>query len=182
MLPLKWEQASTLKSVFQLIIKIIGERVFMWNGKKGKESKVAERQKGSERVCVCVHWSKPTTSSISIHNSVGERNTSMAITDCRHLWLISEDVWEVALLRFLTVSLLFSSNIWISDSLTKGIASSHGPIRKLQRKWSLVNTTPNDLVISQTCCLCVVVRWRYEHIHFTYFASWKSYSRKCFII
>ncbi len=31
--------------------KIIGERVFMWNGKKGKESKVAERQKESERVC-----------------------------------------------------------------------------------------------------------------------------------
>ncbi len=34
--------------------QIIGERVFMQNGKKGKESKVAERQKESERVCVCV--------------------------------------------------------------------------------------------------------------------------------
>ncbi len=35
--------------------QIIGERVFMWNRKKGKESKVAERQKESECVCVCVH-------------------------------------------------------------------------------------------------------------------------------
>ena len=34
--------------------KIISERVFMWNRKKGKESKVTERQKESECVCVCV--------------------------------------------------------------------------------------------------------------------------------
>ncbi len=59
-------------------IKIVGERVFMWNGKKGKEGKVTERQKESERVCVCVCvcWSKPMIASISIHSSVG-RETQM---------------------------------------------------------------------------------------------------------
>ena len=75
MLPLKWEQASMLKSVFQLIIEIIGERFFMWNRKKGKESKVAERQKESECVCVCVcvdrnqpqRWSASTTASVEKH-------------------------------------------------------------------------------------------------------------------
>jgi hypothetical protein len=46
-------------------------RVFISNRKKGEESKIAERQR--ERVCVCECWSKPTTASINIHNSVGER-------------------------------------------------------------------------------------------------------------
>ena len=44
-------------------------RVFISNGKKGEECKIAERQR--ERVCVCECWSKPTPASINIHNSVG---------------------------------------------------------------------------------------------------------------
>jgi len=98
-------------------------RVFIWNEKKGKQSKVTERQRERQRVCVQVL--------VKTHNSVDqhpqqhqrERNTSVAINDCRHLWSISEEVWEFALMRFLTVGLLFSSDIWIDDSSTKRIAS-----------------------------------------------------------
>ncbi len=102
-----------------------------WEGfyVKRKEGERKQGSGGTEReracVCVCVRWLKPTTASISIHNSVRERNTSVAINDCLHLWSISEDVWEFALMRFLSVGLLFSSDIWISDSLTKRIASLH---------------------------------------------------------
>jgi hypothetical protein len=48
-------------------------RVFISNGKKGEESKIAERQRERECVCVCECWSKPTTASINIHNSIRER-------------------------------------------------------------------------------------------------------------
>jgi hypothetical protein len=48
-------------------------RVFISNRKKGEESKIAERHRERESVCVCECWSKPTTASINIHNSVGER-------------------------------------------------------------------------------------------------------------
>ena len=96
-------------------------RVFISNGKKGEESKIAERQR--ESVCVYECWSKPTTALINIHNSVGERNTSVAINDCRHLWSISEEVWEPVLMRFLTVVLLLSLDFWKYDSSSKRVAS-----------------------------------------------------------
>ncbi len=53
-LPLKWEQPSTVKSVFQLISKTDTEWAFKQNGKMEKESKVAERQRERERVCASV--------------------------------------------------------------------------------------------------------------------------------
>jgi len=61
------------------------ERVFISNTKKGGESKVVERQRERERVCVCVHVSADNS------NSVGGRNTSVAINNSRHLWSISKD-------------------------------------------------------------------------------------------
>ena len=48
-------------------------RVFISNGKEGEESKIEERQRECVCVCVCECWSKPTTASIDIHNSIGER-------------------------------------------------------------------------------------------------------------
>jgi hypothetical protein len=43
--------------------QIIGKRDFMWNRKKGKESKVAERQKESECVCALIE----TNNSVDQH-------------------------------------------------------------------------------------------------------------------
>jgi hypothetical protein len=43
--------------------QIIGKRVFMWNGKKGKESKEAERQRERERVCALIE----TNNSVNQH-------------------------------------------------------------------------------------------------------------------
>ena len=74
---------------------------------------------------MCVRVLIKTDDSVDQHpQTAWDRETHLAINDRRHLGLISEDVWEFALMRFLTVGLLFSSEIWISDSLTKRIASS----------------------------------------------------------
>jgi hypothetical protein len=43
-----------VKSVFQLMIKQAQRRLFKRNGKIGKESKVAERQREIECVCTSV--------------------------------------------------------------------------------------------------------------------------------
>ncbi len=45
MLPMKREQPIMVKSVFQIDNQTIAERAFKRNGKMGKESKVAERQR-----------------------------------------------------------------------------------------------------------------------------------------
>ncbi len=97
-----------------------------------REQGNGETERESVCVCVCECWSKPTTALVNIHNSIRERNTSVAINDCRHLWSISEEVWEFALMRFLTVGLLFSSDIWIDDSSTKDIASSQQIVSQLK--------------------------------------------------
>ncbi len=47
--------------------KLISKRVFMWNRKKGKESKVMETQKESKRVCVCVGVLIKTNDSVDQH-------------------------------------------------------------------------------------------------------------------
>jgi hypothetical protein len=47
-------------------------RVFYIKRKEGgREQDSGETER--ERVCVCECWSKPTTASINIHNSIGER-------------------------------------------------------------------------------------------------------------
>ncbi len=65
-LPLKWEQANTLKSVFQLITKQLHSKLLS----------ETEREQGSgeterDRVCVCECWSKPMIALISIHKRRG---------------------------------------------------------------------------------------------------------------
>jgi hypothetical protein len=65
-----------------------------------------------------------TDDSVDQHpQTAWERETHLAINDSRHLWLISEDVWDFALMRFLTVGLLFGSDIWIDDNSRKGYLS-----------------------------------------------------------
>ncbi len=58
-------------------------RVFISNGKKGGNSKIAERLRERERVCV--------RASADNSNSVGWRNTSVAISNSRHLCSIIKD-------------------------------------------------------------------------------------------
>ncbi len=88
----------------------MAERAFKRNGKIGKESKVAERQR--ESVCVCVRVLIETDGSIDQHpQTAWDRETHLAINNSRHLLLISEDVWDFTKMRFLTVGLLFGSDI-----------------------------------------------------------------------
>ncbi len=64
--------------------QITAEGAFKQNGKKGKESKVAERQR--ERVCVCVRVLIRADDSIDQHpQTVWDRETHLAINDSRHL-------------------------------------------------------------------------------------------------
>jgi hypothetical protein len=60
------------------------ERVFMRNGKMGKESKVMERQREIE--CVCLLVLIETNDSVNQHpQTVWERETHLAINDSQHL-------------------------------------------------------------------------------------------------
>ena len=62
----------------------VSERAFKRNGKMGKESKVAERQRERERVCVRVLIE--TDDSVDQHpQTAWDRETHLAITDSRHL-------------------------------------------------------------------------------------------------
>jgi hypothetical protein len=62
----------------------VAERAFKRNGKMGKESKVAERQR--ESVCVCVRVLIETDDSVDQHpQTVWDRETHLAINDSQHL-------------------------------------------------------------------------------------------------
>jgi hypothetical protein len=66
------------------MIKTNAERAFMRNGKMGKESKVAERQREIE--CVCVRVLIETDDSVDQHpQTAWERETHLAINDSWHL-------------------------------------------------------------------------------------------------
>jgi hypothetical protein len=61
---------------------------------------------------VCVRVLIETDDSVDQHpQTAWDRETHLAINDSWHLGLISEDVWDFVLLRFLTVGLLFGSDI-----------------------------------------------------------------------
>ncbi len=51
MLPLKWEQIFT-EYVYSMITFLSTDIIFIWNRKKGEESKIVERQRES----VCERW------------------------------------------------------------------------------------------------------------------------------
>ncbi len=59
-------------------------RVFISNGKKGEESKIAERQRESESVCASVGRNPQQRQSTST-TVLGRENTSVAINDSQHL-------------------------------------------------------------------------------------------------
>jgi hypothetical protein len=64
----------------------IAGRAFKQNGKMGKESKAAERQRESVCVCVCVRVLIETDDSIDQHpQTAWDRETHLAINDSRHL-------------------------------------------------------------------------------------------------
>jgi hypothetical protein len=59
-------------------------RVFISNGKKGEESKIAERH--TERECVCASVGQnPQQRRSTSTTASGRENTSVAINDSRHL-------------------------------------------------------------------------------------------------
>jgi hypothetical protein len=61
-------------------------RVFISNGKKGEESKIAERQRESVCVCVCASVGQNPQQCRSTSTAAsGRENTSVAINDCWHL-------------------------------------------------------------------------------------------------
>ncbi len=120
MLPMKWEQLSMVKSVFQLIIKQLQSKLLNRTERWGQGSGETERERERERVCVCVRVLIETDDSVDQHpQTAWDRETHLAINDSRHLWLISEDVWDFAKMRFLAVGLLLGSDIWIDDNLRK---------------------------------------------------------------
>ncbi len=121
-LPMKWEQPNKVKSVFPIIIKQSGKRVFIWNEKVRKESKQTERQRESERVCVCALVN--TDDSVGQHPQTSwDRGTHLAIINRWHLWSISKDFMERSEMMFLTVDQMFGSDIWIDDNSRKGYLS-----------------------------------------------------------
>ena len=62
----------------------VAERAFKRNGKMGKESKVAERQRKIE--CVCARVLIETDDSVDQHpQTAWDRETHLAINDSRHL-------------------------------------------------------------------------------------------------
>ena len=62
----------------------VAERAYKGNGKVGKESKVAERQR--ERESVCVRVLIETDDSIDQHpQTAWDKETHLAIIDSRHL-------------------------------------------------------------------------------------------------
>jgi hypothetical protein len=64
--------------------QITAERAFKRNGKKGKESKVAERQR--ESMCVCVRVLIGADDSVDQHpQTAWDRETHLAINDSWHL-------------------------------------------------------------------------------------------------
>ncbi len=73
-----------------------------------KESKETERER--ERVCVCALVE--TNDSVDQHpQTAWERETHLATIDSRHLSSISDDFGERSEMMFLTVGLMFGSDI-----------------------------------------------------------------------
>ncbi len=67
-------------------IKTVAEQAFKQNGKMGKESKVAERQRERESVCVCVRVLIKTDDSVDQHpQTAWDRETHLATNDSQHL-------------------------------------------------------------------------------------------------
>jgi hypothetical protein len=61
---------------------------------------------------VCVQMLIKTDDSVDQHpQTAWDRETHLATNDNQHLRLISEDVWDFAKMRFLTVGLLLGSDI-----------------------------------------------------------------------
>jgi hypothetical protein len=101
----------------------IGEEHFYLKW-KGEEREQTDEETERERacVCVCVCVLVDTDDSVSQHPQTSwDRETHLVTIDRRHPWSISEDFWERSEMMFLTVGLMFGSDILNRRQIKKGV-------------------------------------------------------------